>query len=88
MIENIDQMENLKPILNGLGKNHITSGVTKEDYDTLGIAKMNALKQILGDGFTFELKRAWSMVWEALKKELIGFNYDTLDHSKHILRNC
>ena len=49
---------------------------------------MTSLEQALDKSFTFEVKRAWELVYGALKKGIIAQNYEEQDYIKHILRNC
>ena len=78
-VENLNNLPNLMPILKGIGIDHIDRGVQKEDYDVLGQAVIMSLQQALGEKFTFELKRAWLLVYTALKNGIISDNYEEQD---------
>ena len=87
-IQNLENMEDLLTILKNLGERHVPRGVTKGDYETLGGAIMLSLEQALGSAFNFELKRAWGIVYTALKNGCIADNYDLKEHLEHLTRNC
>lgn len=55
---------------------HIPHGVEKDDYNSLGEALIKSLEQALGDKFDYELKRAWSLVFESMKQGIISNNYE------------
>jgi hemoglobin-like flavoprotein len=58
--------------------------VQKKDYDDLGQAMINSLEQALGDKFTFEMRRAWSIVYRILKDSIISNNYEEMENIRYL----
>jgi len=50
----------LIPVVQSLGRRHVAYGVQDEHYDTVGRALLWTLEKGLGDGFTPEVKEAWT----------------------------
>ena len=59
-------LEQLVPVVEDLGKRHISYGVTKKQYDSVGQALIWTLEQGLGDDFTPEVRGAWVEVYGIL----------------------
>ncbi|MDP6175362.1 MAG: methyl-accepting chemotaxis protein, partial [Rhodospirillales bacterium] len=59
-VKGLSDPETLITPLEELGQRHLDYGVTDDHYPTAGEALLWALEQGLGDGFTPELKDAWS----------------------------
>jgi len=66
----------LIPILQDLGKRHCRYGVRKSDYNPGGEALLWTLQHYLGDGFTPEVKEAWTGVWTTIANTM-GAEGDT-----------
>lgn len=62
-VSGLDDLGGLVPVLQGLGARHAGYGVVDKDYDTVGTAFLWTLGQGLGDGFTDEVKAAWTEVY-------------------------
>src|SRR5690606_2841591 len=62
-VNGLDDLDALVPVLQDLGKRHAPYGVVDKDYDTVGAAFLWTLEQGLGDGFTGEVKEAWTAVY-------------------------
>jgi hemoglobin-like flavoprotein len=56
----IDRPDELVGPVAGLGRRHVHYGVKDADYDSVGAALLWTLEQGLGDGFTPEVRAAWS----------------------------
>lgn len=65
-VKSLYSLENLIPVVEELGKRHVTYGVKKEHYDIVGIALLWTLGQGLGDDFTPEVEEAWASVYGVL----------------------
>jgi hemoglobin-like flavoprotein len=59
-VASLDNLENVRPAVEDLGRRHVEYGVKEEHYDTGGEALLWTLKQGLGDEFTPEVKEAWA----------------------------
>jgi hemoglobin-like flavoprotein len=62
-VKGLDDLDSLVPVLQDLGKRHAPYGVVDKDYDTVGAAFLWTLEQGLGDGWTDEVKEAWTAVY-------------------------
>lgn len=62
-VASLSDLDALVPVLKGLGVRHAGYGVVDKDYDTVGAALLWTLSQGLGDGFTEEVKMAWTEVY-------------------------
>ena len=59
----LDDMDKLMPVLDKLGRRHVTYQVTDVDYQTVAQALLQTLKSGLGSDFTDEVKDAWIAVY-------------------------
>jgi NAD(P)H-flavin reductase/hemoglobin-like flavoprotein len=55
----VDQMDDLVPFLEQLGRDHRKFGVFAEHYDAVGTALTTAIEAFSGDAWTPEVARAW-----------------------------
>jgi len=62
-VGSLDNLDALIPVLQNLGRGHVAYGVQDAHYDTVGTALLWTLEQGLGDGFTPDVKAAWSEVY-------------------------
>ena len=62
----LDRIQELVPAIEALGRRHISYGVQKEHYTTVGAALLWTLEAALGDEFTPELGEAWAAVYGVL----------------------
>jgi hemoglobin-like flavoprotein len=65
-VRGLNNVDALKPALLALGSRHIGYGVLPAHYDTVGAALLDALSLGLGDGFTPEVKQAWTDFYSLL----------------------
>lgn len=65
-LASLDRLGELLPTLRGMGVRHAVYGVRPQDYDTLGIALMDVLRDELGDAFTPEVEAAWAGVYNLM----------------------
>lgn len=66
VVAGLDNLAPLIPVLEGLGKKHVTYGVTDKQYDTVGAALLWTLEQGLGDAWTPPAKDAWVAAYTAV----------------------
>ena len=59
-VNSLDKLETIVPAVQDMGRRHVTYGVKEEDYDTVGEALLWTLEQGLGEGFSAEVKQAWT----------------------------
>lgn len=60
VVHALDDLERLLPPLTALGKRHGNYGVEHHHFDSVGVALIKALGEILRDDFTAELQAAWA----------------------------
>ena len=65
-VSGLDDLDALVPVVQTLGRKHVAYGVTDEHYDTVGSALLWTLEQGLGEGFTPEVKAAWTDVYSII----------------------
>lgn len=67
-VQNLDNLEELLPILEALGKRHNNYGVKKEHYDIVGAAFLWTLEAALSPTglWNQEAKEQWTAVWGAV----------------------
>src|ERR1044071_8753618 len=59
----VDNPQELKPVLESLGRRHVYYGVKESHYAIVGAALLDTLAHLLGPVFTSELKEAWLAVY-------------------------
>jgi hemoglobin-like flavoprotein len=62
----LSDVERIRPALVHLGRSHVAYGVRDEHYAAVGEALLWALEQVLGEGFTPEVRSAWAEAYAAL----------------------
>jgi hemoglobin-like flavoprotein len=62
-VNGLDDLDALVPVVQELGRRHVAYGVRDTHYDSVGGALLWTLEQGLGDGFTPEVKEAWTRVY-------------------------
>ena len=65
-VNSLDRLDELVPIVQDLGKRHVGYGVTPEHYPVVGGALLWTLEHGLGDGFTPDVKEAWTVTYQTL----------------------
>ena len=74
-VAGLNNLPALIPVLEGLGKRHINYKVEASHYDTVGSALLGTLEVGLGEGFTSEVKEAWTSVYTTMAKVMIDASY-------------
>ncbi len=63
VVTKLDQLDDIVPAVQELGRRHVAYGVKDEDYDTVAGALLWTLGAGLGDAFTDEVKGAWTSAY-------------------------
>jgi hemoglobin-like flavoprotein len=71
-VQGLDRLEQLVPAVEALGRRHAGYGVRDEHYDTVGAALLDTLNEFLGEGFTPELRAAWTAVYQVLASTMMN----------------
>jgi nitric oxide dioxygenase len=71
VVNGLDRIDALMPVVQGLGRRHVGYGVREDDFAPVGAALLWTLEQALGDGFTSEVKEAWTVAYGALSRAMI-----------------
>jgi hemoglobin-like flavoprotein len=71
VVKSIDRLDQIVPAVQALGRRHAGYGVRAEHYDTVGSALLWTLEQGLGDGFTPEVRAAWTQAYGTLASVMI-----------------
>lgn len=71
VVNSLTRLDELVPVVQELGKRHITYGVQPSHYETAGDALLWTLEQGLGESFTPEVKDAWIAAYTTLSDVLI-----------------
>lgn len=62
-IDLLDRPASLTPVLLKLGQRHASYGVVEAHYASVGAALLDTLSAGLGDGFTAEVREAWTAMY-------------------------
>lgn len=62
-VQNADNPGALVPVLEEMGRRHVSYGVKDEHYDAVGAALIWTLEQGLGADFTDQARAAWTAVY-------------------------
>lgn len=63
VVNGLDNLEPLIPVLENLGRNHSRYGVKDAHYETVGAALLWTLEQGLGEAWTPAAKAAWTRAY-------------------------
>jgi hemoglobin-like flavoprotein len=62
-VNGLDRLEEIVPVVEDLGKRHVSYGVKDKDYNTVGTALLWTLQQGLDTAFTPRVEEAWTVVY-------------------------
>jgi len=65
-VKGLDNLEQLIPAVENLGRRHVGYGVKDSHYDTVGDALLWTLEKGLGEDFTPEVMEAWTQTYITL----------------------
>ena len=66
VVSRLDRLGALVPAVQELGRRHTGYGVTREHYDTVGVALLDTLRVGLGDELDSETEAAWAVAYGSL----------------------
>ena len=66
VVEGLDKLDQVVPVAKELAVRHVAYGVKPGHYDTVGTALLWTLEQGLGDGFTPDVRQAWTTAYTTL----------------------
>lgn len=66
VVESLDKLDQVVPVAQELAVRHVAYGVRPEHYDTVGTALLWTLEQGLGEGFTADVRQAWTQAYTTL----------------------
>ena len=70
-IELLDRPGALMPVLLRLGQRHVGYGVVDAHYDSVGAELLDTLAAGLGDGFTVEVREAWTTMYGVVARTMM-----------------
>lgn len=70
-VDGLDEIGDLVPAVQDMGRRHVNYGVREEHYPIVGRALLETLETALGDEFTPETKAAWTDVYGVLSSTMI-----------------
>jgi len=76
---NIDQLENILPVVKQIGHKHRSLGVKKEHYPIVGENLLAAMKEVLGDAATDDVLKAWEEAYGVIAKVFIDIEQEMYD---------
>jgi hemoglobin-like flavoprotein len=65
-VSHLDNLDAVLPSVQALARRHVGYGVQPAHYDAVGAALLWTLEQGLGDGFTAEVRAAWTALYTTL----------------------
>ena len=75
-VDNLQNLEELAPILISLGADHMAYGVKKEHYPVVMGAIIKTLKDNLGASFTPKVEKAWRVSLDYVYETMISHHYE------------
>lgn len=75
VIDNIDDPELLHAVAGDLARRHVTYNVTADQYEPVGIALIETLRDLLGTGFDSHVEAAWRDTYVALSTHMVQTAY-------------
>jgi hemoglobin-like flavoprotein len=80
VVKSLDRLDQIVPAVQALGRRHAGYGVRAAHYGTVGSALLWTLEQGLGDGFSSEVRAAWTEAYGTLASVMIdAANADSQD---------
>jgi len=75
VVNGLRDLEKIVPVAQQLAVKHVDYGVQAEDYDKVGASLLRTLEKGLGDGFTPEVKSAWTTAYTTLAGAMVAAAY-------------
>jgi serine/threonine protein kinase/hemoglobin-like flavoprotein/class 3 adenylate cyclase len=70
-VNGLDRLDELKPVLQDLGRRHIAYGVRVEHYAAVELCLLHTLETILEKDFTLDVKLAWTQIFNFIAQTMI-----------------
>lgn len=71
VVSNVDQLDEVVPVLQGLGRDHRKFDVVAEHYPAVGASLLATLSNFLGPQWTAELAADWAAAYEIVAKVMV-----------------
>ncbi len=71
VVKGLNKLDTLIPAAQQLARRHVGYGATAEHYPVVGRALLDTLSKGLGDGFTPEVREAWTAAYATLSGVMI-----------------
>ncbi len=81
VVSNVDQLENVVPLIRQLGRDHRRFSVVPEHYNAVGGSLLATLKQFLGAAWTEELAADWAAAYGVIARTMVEAAEDSSDTS-------
>lgn len=75
VVDALDRIETVLPAVRALAIQHVGYGVEEEHYALVGLALIETLREMLGDGFDLELEQAWRDAYRLVADAMIDASY-------------
>lgn len=75
VVNGLRDLDKIVPVAQELAIKHVDYGVKAEDYDKVGASLLRTLEKGLGDGFTPEVKEAWTGAYTTLAGAMTAAAY-------------
>lgn len=72
VVDSLDRLDSLVPVLEELGRRHVTYGVRKGHYTLVGSALLWTFARSLGDGWTRDAEEAWAQAYALVSGIMYG----------------
>jgi nitric oxide dioxygenase len=70
-VRGLPRIETILPAVQALGRRHVEYGAIPAHYDAVGACLLDTLAKGLGDGFTDEVREAWTIAYGTLATVMI-----------------
>ena len=81
VVSNVDQLDNVVPLIQQLGRDHRRFSVIPEHYNAVGGSLLATLKQFLGAAWTEELAADWAAAYGVIARTMVEAAEDSSDTS-------
>lgn len=75
LVQNVANIDSLRPTLSDLAKRHVKYGVRAYQYAAVGKVLIDTFEEILGIGFTPDIRQAWEAVYREAAGAMIADAY-------------
>lgn len=75
VVNGLRDLDRIVPVAQDLAIRHVTYGVKAEHYDKVGASLLRTLEKGLGDGFTPEVKEAWTTAYTTIAEVMCHAAY-------------